>query len=340
MSLTSKRPNRRQLLKLGALSATALAMPAVITSRANAMTPVTMQFDWKFNVQFAGLFAAKEAGLFEAAGIDVTFKEWENGINVVDMAAEAEADNVFSCAEQNLIIAAQAEGKPVKTLATMFQASPYGLMTGPDTPLASLDDLKGASIGVHVDGVKVMALVKGVNGIADDDIGIVEIPYEGKFDKALSGELYAVQCYTVDEPVGVAGTYDVTPNVFRLSDAGFRSTAQTIVASDAMIADKPELVSAFLKATFDGWRLALADVPGTAELVATKYAVPGSKYTDVAYQAASLALVKDYVELGLTPETIGQIDTAAYTRAAELMLEYGIVEQLPNIADTLSVEML
>ncbi|MEL6437426.1 MAG: ABC transporter substrate-binding protein, partial [Pseudomonadota bacterium] len=307
-------------------------------SRARAMTPITMQFDWKFNVQFAGLFAAKEARLFEAAGIDVKFKEWENGINVVDMAAGA--DNVFSCAEQNLIIAAQAEGKPVKTLATMFQASPYGLMAGPDTNLTSLDDLKGKSIGVHVDGVKVMALVKGVNGIADDDIEIVEIPYEGKFDKALSGELYAVQCYTVDEPVGVAGSYDLTPSVFRLSDAGFRSTAQTMVASEAMIESSPDLVSAFLKATFDGWRLALADVPGTAELVATKYAVPGSKYTDVAYQAASLALVKDYVELGLTPDTIGQIDTDAYARAAQLMLEYGIVEKLPDIASTLATDMI
>ncbi|MEM0900729.1 MAG: ABC transporter substrate-binding protein [Pseudomonadota bacterium] len=338
MSLISKRPNRRQLLKIGAVSASALAMPTVFTSRARAMTPVTMQFDWKFNVQFAGLFAAKEAGLFEQAGIDVTFREWENGINVVDTAAGSE--NVFACAEQNLIIAAQAEGKPVKTLATMFQASPYGLMTGPDTPLSSLEDLKGKSIGVHVDGVKVMALVMGVNGIAEDEIEIVEIDYEGKFDKALSGELYAVQCYTVDEPVGVAGTYQVVPNVFRLSDAGFRSTAQTIVASDAMIEAEPALVSAFLKATFDGWRIALADVAGTAELVSTKYAIPGSKYTDVAYQTASLELVKDYVALGLTPDTIGQIDTEAYTRAAELMLEYGIVEQLPEIPTTLATEML
>ena len=36
---------------------------------------------------------------------------------------------------------------------------------------------------MHIDGVRVMNLVKGVNGIADDEIEIIEIPYDGKFDR-------------------------------------------------------------------------------------------------------------------------------------------------------------
>ncbi|MEL6920125.1 MAG: ABC transporter substrate-binding protein [Pseudomonadota bacterium] len=338
MSLTSKRPNRRQLLKLGALGSAALAMPTIITKPARAMTPVTMQFDWKFNVQFAGVFMAKEMGLYESAGLDVTTREWEDGINVVDSAASGE--NVFACAEQNLILAAQADGKPVKTLATMFQASPYGLMSDAGSGLTTLEALKGKSVGVHVDGVKVIALAKGVNGLTAEDIGVTEIPYDGKFDRVLSGELAAVQCYTVDEPVGVASSYDTTPTVIRLSDFGFRSTAQTIVASEATVMNSPELVQSFLKATFDGWRAVIADVPAAAEIVASKYAVAGSKYTDVAYQTASLELVRDYVMLDRTTDTIGTIDPATYQQAAELMAEYGIISALPDVANTLETTML
>lgn len=329
------RLNRRTVLKAGAaLSALPLAAPWV--GRANAAaTAVTMQFDWKFNVQFAGCFIAQEKGLYSAAGLDVTFKEWTDGVNVIDDAAAG--PNVFACAEQNLIIAAQAAGKPVKAVATMFQASPYGLMSTPQGAPKTLADLEGKPVGVHVDGLKVMDLVMGVNGMKNG-IPVTEIPYDKKFDRVVSGEFAAVQCYVVDEPVAVASAYGMEPSVMRLSDYGFRSTAQTIVASEATIRDNGPIVAAFLKATFDGWRAALADVPAAAGIVAEKYAVPGSKYTDVAYQTRSLMLIKDYVEMGVTPETIGRIDREAYWKAAELMQAYGIVDSLPPADSALALD--
>ncbi|MEL6585067.1 MAG: ABC transporter substrate-binding protein [Pseudomonadota bacterium] len=178
---------RRALLQRGAATAmVALAAPATI-GRADAGAAPSFQLDWKINAQFAGLFAAKSAGLYEA-GLDI--RAWQDGVNVVSEVAEGRA--TFACAEQNLILGAQAEGAPVKAVATMFQASPYGLMAPAGTALTSLDDLRGKRVGVHVDGVKVLDLVKGVNGI--DDIEVVEIPYADKFERAASGEFYAVQC--------------------------------------------------------------------------------------------------------------------------------------------------
>ena len=331
------KPTRRTILQSTLGLTAVLAVPALLTRRALAKTPLTMQFDWKFNVQFAGCFMAKEAGLYDAAGLNVTFKEWTDGVNVIEDAATAPM--TLACAEQNLIIAAQANGSPVKALATMFQASPYGLMSTPDKPIMSLADLKGKSIGVHIDGLKVMDLVMGVNGIAKDDIKITEIDYDKKFDRVVSGEFAAVQCYAVDEPVGIEALFKVKPVVMKLSDFGFNSTAQTIVASEKTLAAEPDSVKAFLKATFEGWKMAFADIPAAATIVATKYAVPGSKYTDLAYQTGSLTLIKDYVELGVGADGIGKIDLPAYTAAAELMLKYGIVAALPDMQKSVAPEM-
>ena len=316
------------------LMATSLAAIAVSTAGSRwapvsaAATQLTMQLDWFFNVQFAGVFLAEDSGLYRDAGLDVAIKPWADGVDVPQLVA---ADTMaLGCGEQNIVLAAQAAGAPIKAVATMFQASPSGLMTHPENGIASLDDLRGKKVGMHIDGIRVMNLVKGVNGIADDEIAIIEIPYEGKFDRVLDGEFAAVQCYVVDEPIGVEAAFGVEPTVLRFSDYGFTSYAQVIIANDQLLATHPDAVRAFLAATFAGWSQALADIPAAAELVAGQYAADGSKYRDVAYQARSLELIGDYVRLNVGSDGIGVIDPATWTEASELMANYGIIDVSPS----------
>jgi ABC-type nitrate/sulfonate/bicarbonate transport system substrate-binding protein len=324
--MTIRLTRRAALGSAAAAAAATLAAPRIVRA---AGVPMSFQFDWKFNAQFAGVFKAIDAGLYAGAGIDMTPRPWADGVNVVADVAEGRAD--FACAEQNLIIAAQAEGAPVRAVATMFQASPYGLMTVPGGTLTGLSDLSGKTVGVHVDGVKIMAMVMGVSGISD--ITVTEIPYADKFARVQSGELAAVQCYVIDEPIGVAKAIGAEPVVLKLSDAGLVSTAQTIVVSERMLADSPDMVRAAMAATFAGWAQTLADKPGTAAMVVEKFVEPGSSYADVAYQTRTLELLEPYVMAGGTP---GRIDPATWARAAQLMLDYGIVTALPDMGASLA----
>jgi ABC-type nitrate/sulfonate/bicarbonate transport system substrate-binding protein len=296
------------------------------------LTNMTFQLDWRFNAQFAGIFLAARSGAFADAGVAMSIKPWEDGVNAVMDVAEGRAD--FACAEQNLIIAAQAAGAPIKAVATMFQASPYGLMAPPGSDLSSLMVLKGMEVGVHVDGVKVMALVKGVNAI--DDINVTEIGYADKWQRAAAGEFAAVQCYVIDEPIGVATNFNVTPEVLRLSDFGLQSTAQTIVVSDDTLATKGDLVTGVLGALFAGWEEALADKAAAATIIVNEFVPEGSVYKDVAYQTRTLELLEPYVLVDGRP--IGVIDPDVWADAANLMLDYGIVSALPELNTTLAVE--
>lgn len=321
---------RRAVLARGIAAAAILSAP-MIAPRARAATGLSFQLDWKANAQFAGLFVAKANGLYETA---MEIRPWSDGVNVVDAVATGAAD--FACAEQNLILAAQAEGAPIKAVATMFQASPYGLMAPAGKALAGLGDLKGRKIGVHVDGLKVVALVKGVNGI--EDIEVTEIGYAEKFDRAVSGEFHAVQCYVIDEPIGVAARYGAAPEVLKLSDHGFKSTAQTIVVHQRSLSDTPEAVAGVLAATFEGWRIALADKPAAARLVVERFVPEGSPYKDVAYQTRTLELLDPYVRPA-DGGPIGVIDPGEWRSAAMLMAEYGIVADLPDLDATLAPDL-
>ncbi|KAG7359692.1 NMT1/THI5 like domain containing protein [Nitzschia inconspicua] len=296
---------------------------------------MSFQLDWRFNAQFAGIFMADASGNMTKAGVNLEIRPWEDGINAIDEVAEGRAD--FACAEQNLIIAAQAAGSPVKAVATMFQFSPYGLMAPPDgaVELTSLEALEGFSVGVHVDGIKVMELVKGVNGLAD--INVTEIPYADKWDRVVRGEMAAVQCYVIDEPIGVHTNYGVQPMVLRLSDHGLLSTAQTIVVSEETLESRGDLVTKVLGAIFQGWIVALADKPTAAAIIVNDYVPDDSVYKDIAYQTATLELLEPYVLVEGRP--IGVIDPEVWANAAELMLEYGIVNSLPDdLSSTLAIE--
>lgn len=334
--------NRRSLLKFSgyfgaATAATSLGWLKSSALEAAEMTEMIMQLDWKFNVQFAGLLLAEHLGLYSKKGVSVALKPWESEMIVPDVVAASPM--TIGCSEQNLILEAQARGIPLKAIATMFQASPYALMTLPNSNLKTLPDLIGKKVGVHADGVKVLELVKGVNGLKPEDIEVIEIPYENKLDRLLNGELDALQCYAVDEPIGFTQRVGEAPILLPMDQYGYKAYAQVFFTTDTMMQQHPEQVKAFLEASFEGWKLALADIPGTAKLVAEVYAEKDSKYTDVAYQQKSLELVGEYVMRDINPEQLGMIVPDQWQQTTDLMAQYGIIETAPDPQSSLDLSL-
>lgn len=326
---------RRQVLQYAGWLGLGLGVSALKPRLARAATPLTMQLDWKFNVQFAGLLLADFQKLYADKGLAVTLKPWESGLVVPEVVAAN--PTTLGCAEQNLILSAQAEGAPIQAVATMFQASPLGLMTLPESNITTLKDLVGQKVGMHVDGLQVMALVQAVSGLGDGAIEVLEIPYEAKFDRLLSGELAAIQCYAVDEPIGFKAQSGIEPKILRLSDYGYEAYAQVIFAHRDLLDSQPEAVKGFLAASFRGWEMALADIPAAADTVVQHYVEPDSKYDNLDYQVRSLELVADYMLLGVPPAALGAIDGSRWQRMAQRFAEFGIIEVAPKLEDSLGI---
>ena len=290
---------------------------------------LTMQLDWKFNAQFAGLMVADHENFYARRGVAVALEPWQSGMLVTDVVANDPL--TLGCAEQNLVLEAQARGAPIVALATMLQASPLALMSLPETEVDSLEDLVGKAVGVPIDGLQAMRLVTGVSGLPADAIEVRQIPYEAKFDALTSGDLAAIQCYAVDEPIEFERRTGIVPAVLPLGAAGHEAYAQVIFAHRDLLTSQPDEVRAFLAATFEGWRLALADIPASAALIVERYAEPGGKYADLDYQRRSLELVADYVQQGVTAETIGVISPERWQRMADRFVEYGILPAAPPL---------
>ena len=328
---------RRSFLKYSSFAAASGIGLAIAPHSQAAELSMTMQLDWKFNVQFAGLLMADHLGLYRKKGLNVVINPWKDDMVVPD---EVVANPMMvGCSEQNLILEAQAKGAPLKAIATMMQASPYTLMAMPQSGITKLSDLVGKKVGVHVDGLKIMELVKGVSGLKPDDIEVVEIEYDNKADRLISGEFAAIQCYAVDEPIPFAKKIGQQPTLLALDEYGYKAYAQVFFATSDLLMQHPKMVKQFLQASFEGWKRAIADIPGAAKVVAEKYAEPGSKYTDVAYQQQSLELVSQYILKGITIAEIGKIVPEQWQKTTDLMAQYGIIETKSDTRSSLDLSL-
>jgi ABC-type nitrate/sulfonate/bicarbonate transport system substrate-binding protein len=323
--------SRRQIIKYAGMLGLGVGASNLLpglSSPSRAAVPLTMQLDWKFNVQFAGLLMADYLGLYQDSGLTVSLKPWESGMVVPDEVAANPM--VIGCAEQNLILSAQANGAPIRAVASMFQASPLALMSLPESEINTLTDLVGKKVGVHVDGLQVMNLVQGASNLAPGDIEVVEIPYENKNALLTSSEFAAIQCYAVDEPIGFKAASGVEPVILNLSDYGYEAYAQVIFAHADLLDSEPDAVKQFLKATFEGWQKVLYDIPAGAQMVVDHYVEADSKYNDINYQIDSLKLISDYMLMNIEAEALGTIDMERWMLMAQRFADYNIIDAAPD----------
>ncbi|MEM0955161.1 MAG: ABC transporter substrate-binding protein [Pseudomonadota bacterium] len=294
-----------------------------------------LQLDWVFNAQFAGVLLAKHAAMYAAKGLNVEVTPWLSGMAVTDRVAQNAS--VVGCAEQNLVLAAQAKGQPLVALAAMFQDSPLALMTLPDSEIASLEDLSQKPVGVHIDGAQVLDLIVDSHFEAGTGPAVTRISREDKFARLLSGEFAAVQCYGVDEPIEFAAQTGIEPTVLPLNDYGHDAYAQVIFAHRDLLRSEPEALTDLLQVVFDGWRLAAVEPKASARLLVDRFVDPDGHYHDVEGQTRSLARVLEYVEGELPLAALGRIDPERWQRTAEQFAAAGIIPSAPPLDTSLAV---
>ncbi|HSW97819.1 MAG TPA: ABC transporter substrate-binding protein, partial [Candidatus Saccharimonadales bacterium] len=75
---------------------------------------VTVQLNWLAQSQYAGMFVAKEKGFYRSQGLDVSFKEYQDGLDQTAFVATGGADFGISTAME--IIPSIANGNDVIAL--------------------------------------------------------------------------------------------------------------------------------------------------------------------------------------------------------------------------------
>lgn len=271
---------------------------------------------------YATLYWAEDHGFFDEVGLDVEIVPLQGGPIGVQQVAAGQIDFSFT----NTISAAVAQdsGAPITTVVfgSSLAAGEMGIFVEPDSPIQTMEDLDGRSVGVNT--TNNMGDVT-FNNLAQEE-GIeaapewVEVPFNEMVNGVLSG---SIEAGYVPEPFRSAAIQAGLREVVDLASGPHDGMpAATFITGKTFMQQNPNTVRAFVDAMYaanrdllekeDEFRAWLPEVAGVDEETANMMTLPHfDTETDVERLASVTEILQDQ---GLLPD---DFDAAEHTYVAD-----------------------
>jgi NitT/TauT family transport system substrate-binding protein len=229
---------------------------AFAPSLANAADKVTLLSSWFAQAEHGGFYQAKATGLYEKAGLDVTIKMGGPQINGIQLLLGGEADVIMGYDIQ--VLNSIAKGLPVITIGASFQKDLQGMMTHDD--VKDLGGLKDKTILIASSSrTTFWPWLKAKFGYADSQIQ----PYTFNLQPFFADKNTVQQSYPSSEPFQ-AMEKGVPANFFLFADSGYPPYGTTMVTTTKLLAEKPDVLKRFVRASMEGWKSYLKGDPAAA----------------------------------------------------------------------------
>ena len=314
----------RGMLLVGGMIA-ALVFPAV------AQQAVTVQLKWIHQAQFAGFYVAESEGFYEEEGLDVTFLAGGVGIDLFEGVVNGDVD--FSIVGADALLQRRADGDPVVALATTYRVNPVVFAAFADSGIESPYDFPGKSIAMTpgYDMAVLQAMLQNV-GV---DVGTLDIlPYAYNDRDFLEGKVDITVSFAAGSlPVLRSSIGERALNVIWPNDYGVHFYSDTIVASEGTLAQNPDMVLRFLRATLQGHLVALSDPQGALDATMA-YAVVQDRSVQASMLHASIPLI-------YTGENhVGWMDPTVWQGMYDILYSYEILSSPFDVSDTYTLRFL
>lgn len=218
---------------------------------------VVFALDWVPNTNHSGLFLARDLGYFEEEGLSVRIEQ--SDMAFIEMVATGAADLGIASQEQVLQARASFAKVPVVSVAAVLQHNTSGFAAPADRGIKSPKDFAGKSYsgwGTELEMAFISYLMEK-DGADADDVNVIS---QSASDYIASMETEAdfawiywgwdgVNAELKDYPIDFILLQDEAPELDFYSP--------TIIASEALIENDPDLIAAFLRAAGRGYEKAI-----------------------------------------------------------------------------------
>jgi NitT/TauT family transport system substrate-binding protein len=247
----------------------AVAALALGATPALAQDKVRFQTDWIPSGEHAMYYGGWQKGIFAAEGIDITITRGYGSGDTVTKLAGGGFD--FGVADMAAVITARArQNVPVKTIAVLYTQSPHSLFVLKSSGITSFKGLEGKKIGITPGNSHKFYFPKVAERAGTDPNKITWVSMDGA---AMAAQLiaknldaapfYSIHHYYQNKAAKAAGE-DIL--VLPFVEVGFKIFAATIIASDKIVAEKPDLTKRFLRAVKKSFEFARDNPEETCKL--------------------------------------------------------------------------
>lgn len=226
------------------------------TQGSSQKTAVSLRLLWVNQAQFAGYYAAKEGGVFDAKGLNVQIEPGGPDINAVKLVGSgAEAFGICSATD---IIMARSQGIPVRALAIIVKENPTCFFARADSKIRKVEDFRGKRVGVKV-GREVENYLKAMLAYAHvPESEVQEVPIQFDMKPFFSGQVDVWCGYRINEP-NIARAQGIEVTEILPGDYGVVAAGDVLFTSEAYYNTHPEVCRNFVDAAFEGWQSAKAN---------------------------------------------------------------------------------
>ena len=229
-------------------------------------TAIRFATDWRAEAEQGGFYQALATGEYAKRGLKVTIVPGGPGTNVPQLVASNAVDLGIG-SNSFIVMNLAAEHVPVKAVAAFMQKDPQVLIAHPDAGVKTLADLKGHPILLSDASLNAFWVwLKAKYGLTDSQVR----KYTGNPAAFLADKRIVQQGYLTSEPYTIEQASHEKPVVMLLADEGYPGYAAMVLASDSMIAAKPEAVRAFIEASKAGWQSYLHGDPAPGDALILK----------------------------------------------------------------------
>ena len=295
---------------------------AATSEECTELTPASLQLQWFAQAQFAGYYAAKDLGFYEANCLDVTILE--GGVDIVPQTVLAQGGADFAISWVPKALSSIEQGAGIVDVAQVFQRSGTLQVTWADSGITSPADFKGKKVGNWGFGNE-YEIFAALGQVGLDPAADVELVQQ-QFDMLalLNREIDAGQAMTYNEYAQLLEAVNPDTgelyqpedfNVISYSEFGVGMLQDAIWASRERLSDPAyqDLTQRFVTASFEGWIYCRDNPQECADIVTANGSQLGASH--------QLWMMNEINKLiWPSPNGIGVMDAAEWTRTVEISL--------------------
>lgn len=305
------------ILFIGSVLGLISCNPAVSTSSV-PLTQTNIQLSWVHTIEFAGFYEAVDRGYYTEENIEVRIDNGgvdDKGEFIDPIQRVVEGKNDFGIIGADSVMAARANGQPLVAVAAIYQRNPIVLMSLAKNNIVSPKDLVGKKIGVAPGDELIYQALFASQNISRDEV--TEVSIDASLEPLLNGEVDVRTGFVTNEPIALRHEgHEV--NLILPSDYGVNLYSNVIFTTEKTIAERPELIEKFLRATVRGYEDAIADPEHAAKLsVARNNELKVENETES--MQASLPLLKP------ARSQVGMMEPAIWESMHQILLDNGIL---------------
>ncbi|MFB5266279.1 ABC transporter substrate-binding protein [Paenibacillus enshidis] len=292
------------------------------------LTAVTQVTNWFAQAEHGGLYAAKEQGYYEEAGLDMTIQPGGPQVSPTQIVASGKAQFGLTTADQLLV--AREQGIPLVAIATIFQKSPQGLMVHANQHISSFADLNNRTVYVGTGSV-FWDYVKGKYNLDQ----VQDMAYTGSLAPFVADEKAAIQGYVTSEPYEMK-QQNVDVNFLLLADAGYNPYSNVLFTTEQYIQEHPDIVRVYVEASMKGWDYYKTNYDTVNDVILKE----NPDFTKEKLNYAAETLIPFVYEGDAAEHGVGYMTKERWAELGQQLLEIGALKSEPDISKVFTDEFL